>query len=357
MNFPALLDRNAIQKRLRVIFPEGTPERNKCVRGAAAATVFTMLYVGAVERGGRWLGPVHVVRMSDRRASKVDDGSRAAYARRAVLIGRRWYAENSREQVRDEVLRQGLIPNNAVVERPGIATTSGAPRYALKHEFAALFDPSLDDVSFEKAADAWRASSLSAAARARISIMRRGAVASDQGVLVRFPSGETRRLTAGPSSVISRAVIEEFAPRFLVEPAVLWLSESGAKVISRDDGLAADLGLKIDPSKNLPDIILVDRGTESSDFLLVFVEVVATDGPVTPQRAEALASMAKAAGYGDRQIAFVTAYLDRTRPEFRRTFPSLAWQAFAWFASEPEHVVILHDGVRSPKPLGQLLIR
>jgi hypothetical protein len=47
------------------------------------------------------------------------------------------------------------------------------------------------------------------------------------GVLVTFPSGETCQLAPGPSSIISQAVIEVFAKRFLEKPAVLWLSESG----------------------------------------------------------------------------------------------------------------------------------
>src|ERR1700691_4521857 len=130
---------------------------------------------------------------------------------------------------------------------------------------------------------------LSATALARTVLMRRGAVTTGEGVLVTFPNGETRRMAAGPSSVISKAVIEEFAKRFLVNPAVLWVSESGAKVVSREDELAAKLKLKIAADRNLPDLILVDLGDgKSSHMLLVFIEVVASDGPVTSQRQEAL---------------------------------------------------------------------
>jgi len=60
--------------------------------------------------------------------------------------------------------------------------------------------------------------------------------------------------------VISKAVIEEFARRYLKNPAVLWISESGAKVVARDDELATQLKLKISADRNLPDIILVDLG-------------------------------------------------------------------------------------------------
>ena len=34
-----------------------------------------------------------------------------------------WYADNSREGARDEGVRQGLIPLNAMVKRQGVDTT------------------------------------------------------------------------------------------------------------------------------------------------------------------------------------------------------------------------------------------
>ncbi|SON81362.1 Restriction endonuclease homolog R.XphI (fragment) [Xanthomonas phaseoli pv. phaseoli] len=174
--------------------------------------------------------------------------------------------------------------------------------------------------------------------------------------MVTFPNGETRRMAPGPSSVISKAVIEEFAARFLTQPAVLWVSESGAKVVSRDDELAKSLKLKITADRNLPDIILVDLGGGGvTGFLLVFIEVVATDGPITMQRREAFMQIAADAGFTPEAVAFVTAYLDRSHTAFKKTIAELAWRSFAWFASEPEHIIALHNGATSPLPLGTLM--
>jgi hypothetical protein len=257
-----------------------------------------------------------------------------------------WYRENSREQIRDETIRQGLIPNNAVMELPGIPTTSSKPRYALRKGFAALFDPALNDnEKFKRAAAAWRTHNMSATALARTILMRTGSAKSTEGILVTFPNGETRRMAPGPSSVISKAVIEEFAKRYLASPAVLWLSESGAKVVARDDGLAAQLKMKIAADRNLPDIILVDLGdAEANRILIVFIEVVASDGPVTTQRREALLKIATDAGFPASCVGFVTAYLDRSSGAFKKTISELAWNSFAWFAAEPEHLVILQKG-------------
>lgn len=361
MSLPPYIDRATIHQRLAGIFPEGVPHRIYCVREAAASTVFAMLYIGAVEGSGEWAGPKQIVRMSDKQAALHDDAARSAYAVASMKPGyqppgQSWYLENSREQIRDETIRQGFITNNAVAERPGLPTTSSKPRYALRADFAALFDPALTGPAFDAAAEAWRKKNLSATALARTVLMRRGAVTTGEGVLVTFPNGETRRLAPGPSSVITKAVIELFAARFLTAPAVLWVSESGAKVVARDDELAAQLKLKISADKNLPDIILADLGSGDPDHvLLVFVEAVATDGPVTPQRQAALLAITTEAGFPPARVAFVTAYLDRSHAAFKKTISELAWRSFAWFAAEPEHIIALHDGNASGHRLADLL--
>lgn len=173
--------------------------------------------------------------------------------------------------------------------------------------------------------------------------MRRGAVARDDQVLVSFPNGETRHMAPGPSSQISKAVVEEFAPRFLANPGVIWLSESRNQVVARDDRLAKEIGLTIEPDRNLPDLILVDLGP--AEPLLVFVEVVATAGPVNEARRAALMAIVTEAGFHPAQVAFVTAYRDRDDSAFKGTVSDLAWRSFAWFMSEPNHIIALHRGM------------
>jgi hypothetical protein len=152
--------------------------------------------------------------------------------------------------------------------------------------------------------------------------------------------------SAGPSSVIAKAVIEQFAPRFLKKPHVLWLSESGNKVVARDEQLATALGIVIDPSKALPDIILVDLGDDAggSDLLVVFTEVVATDGPINRQRKEALTSIAQEAGFEEGHLAFLTAFLDRATSQFKKAIVEIAWGSYVWLVSEPDHIINLRNG-------------
>ena len=49
-------------------------------------------------------------------------------------------------------------------------------------------------------------------------------------------------------------------------------------------------------------------------------------------------------GFRESQVVFVTAYSDRDNSAFKRSVSELAWCSFAWFASEPEHIVALHRG-------------
>lgn len=105
----------------------------------------------------------------------------------------------------------------------------------------------------------------------------------------------------------------------------------------------------------LPDIILADLGPAGP--LIVFTEVVATDGAVTARRQEALLALTDEAGFSRGQVAFFTAYQDRESAGLRKTVSGLAWGSFAWFVSEPDSIVILRDGAASPARLADLLAR
>jgi hypothetical protein len=353
---PPYAARSLVAERLRLVFPEGTPNRNYCVRELAASTVFAALYIGAVEGAARYFAPMHVYRMTTQQAAKESDVARGSYAaaiqKRRSIAGKRWYADNTREPIRDETLRDGLIAIGAVVQRADVATTAGVPRYALKADFAALFNPALTTQALISAIDNFRSTHLSPSALARVKIMLSGAAASTSGVLVTFPNGETRKLAPDPSSPIAQAVIEVFAPQFLEKPAVLLLSESKNKIVTRDDKILNDIGLKINQSKNLPDMILADLGPKEP--LLVFVEAVATDGAITEIRKEAIYKVTDAGGFDRRQIAFLTAYRDRGSSGFKRTVEQLGWGTFAWFASEPEQIVVLRNGGKHKRLLSQL---
>ena len=205
-----------------------------------------------------WMSQVFLdVTLTDAQAARHLDAERDAWLPESMRpaagnIEGRWYAANTREPIRDETLREGLVRLGAVTEREGLPTTSPLPRYALAADFAALFGPGMLVEAPQARIAQWQEANLSPGALARIAIIRRGAVAREGRVLVTFPNGETRDMEPGPSSVISKAVVEEFAGRFLEQPGVIWLSESRNQVVARDDRLAQAIGLVIDPGAICP---------------------------------------------------------------------------------------------------------
>ena len=344
---PALTNVQEIHRRLLAIFPEGTPQRNYCTREIAARTIFVMLYVGAIEGSNVWVGPKHIYRMGHAQASMQKDAMRKAYAVAVEKPGYkapadRWFQDNTREPIRDETLKDGLVRMGAVGVRSGLPTTSSRPRYALKTEFAALFDPALTDEPLSTSISTWQQKYLSAGALARVQLRQRSAVGAKAMVLVTLPNGESRQMEPGLSSIITKAVVEVFAPRFLADPTVLWISESGRKVIQRDDQLAKSLNLTIKSDKLLPDTILVDL--RPSEPLFVFVEAVATDGPVTEARRGALLELIAEGNFRAENCAFVTAFQDRDSAAFKKAIPNLAWGSFAWCLSEPNHLITFDGG-------------
>lgn len=217
MSLPPLLPWPEIRVRLPVIFPEGSANREHSIWDISAKTIFVMLYAGAVEGAGLWVRPDQVTRMTDDQAAQVDNDARLVWAKESVRPSKadvpgRWYAVNTRESIRDDTIRYALIQNGAVIERPGLSTTSPAGRYALQGDFTALLTPDLDEATFIAKATAWRTKHLNAGALARIAIVRKGAAGGGEYELVTFPNGEARRMTTGPSADISKAVIEVFAP-------------------------------------------------------------------------------------------------------------------------------------------------
>lgn len=44
------------------------------------------------------------------------------------------------------------------------------------------------------------------------------------------------------------------------------------------------------------------------------------------------------------RVAFLTAFADREAAAFKKTVGTLAWGSFAWFASEPDNLLLLRSG-------------
>jgi hypothetical protein len=339
-----------VARRLSMIFTKELDPNGYILRDIGAKTVFVMLYSFSVQ-GRNWIRPSIVTCMTDEQAQVKEENIRYEWLSNTLNrkskekdIPGRWYKENTRESIRDETIRT-MVHLGAVVEKPNLPTTSPAPRYSLQTEFVELFNPSLDNDELERAIEKWREKNLSAIARARVAISKNMSASIDDGVLVNLPNGEVRKLTSGPSSEIAKAVVEQMAKMFLKEPAVLLISESARKIVVNDERLCSAIGFNIDVKKVLPDIIMVDLGMKKP--LIVFVECVATDGPISDRRKKELISIAEEAGFSEKDCTYVTAFKDRTDQVSRKLIPSIAWGTFVWYATEPVSIIYMYEGLET----------
>ncbi len=330
-----LISIEEIGNRLKVIFPEGIPDRNYFIRDLAAHTIFVFLYIDAIEGNSIWLAPKHITRMSDKQSNLVDGISRLSYELSCIKPGYKpietpWYKENTRESIRDETIN-GLKDLGVVKIKADVPTTSSKGRYALSKSFSQLFSP----LATSKDIALWQKEFLSESHLAKIRIMSR--LEQKDEISIDLPSGTIKKMKPGPSSTITKEVIESFASIHLKQPAVIWISESGNKVIQEDSKLMERIGLPIDQKSILPDIVLADLGR--SKLLLIFIEVVATDGPFDQYRKDAILTMCSKAGFAKNQALFISAFKDRNSGPLKRRFSAIAADSLIWCVSEPDTLI------------------
>ncbi|MFJ6945538.1 BsuBI/PstI family type II restriction endonuclease [Streptomyces wuyuanensis] len=316
---------------------------------AASAIVFVAMYVGAI--GDRKpIRPSTVTWMSDAVAERRSDADRRGYYRAAmtgekaveafcdqigVTRGKIWYANNSREPVRDESI-DALINNGAVLNiRTDLSTNSPLARYVLNPDFAALFSPDLNDLEFGDAVARWRDAHLSVTGRRRAQLLRDPA-RNSESVSVTLPGADTRTLHPGPSSLILKGVAEEFS-KHLQQPNILFISQPGEKVNLLDGRDLEAMGIPVDQNSLLPDCLMADLDDGRDEVW--FIEAVFSGGEITNERKASLLAWATSHGLRAEQCRFLSAFESRTHSEARRALSTLADGSFAWFRDEPGYVL------------------
>jgi hypothetical protein len=353
---PKILPLSQIQKRLDAIFPPSFPDRSILVGQMSARAIFVGRYGGFIEGSGRWFRPSTIIRFTQEQCFEDTYESRIAWfstchAPSHKAVGTQWYADNTREPVRDDYIRNRAIPIGIIVKREGIATTSPAPIYALSKSFSALFDPDLDGEPLTQAIDAWRAKNLDPLVLKRMALSASGVFERDGDMEVRLPNtGQVFRLPIGEASVITKAVCEVLAWRVAVRPLVVHLSMSDVKKRPELAKNAEMVGLIIDPKADLPDIIIADVPSEGG-IRLTFVEVVHSDGPITELRRSALLEIARRAGVPSTHVTLITAFDDRNVGIFKKRVSELANGSSVWFRTEP-HILMRIESLPDQRKIG-----
>nr|WP_157536494.1 BsuBI/PstI family type II restriction endonuclease [Kitasatospora mediocidica] len=356
---PALLpSRTEYEERLQRILPAALTGSTHTANPAAGATAFTMMYVGAIANVNP-IRPSTVLWMSDTIAARTESAERLGYYKAAMKShgavekycaaenfqrGERWYASDSREQVRDDTLKK-WAKYNVLQITSGIDTTASYARYTFNPEFAALFDPSLEGEELQAEIEKWQDKNLDKAGKTRAHAQRKRAKNTATGIQVERPNASPRVLKKGKSNEIIKGVVEEFATKFLADPHVLFISESDDKINPDDQESLEELGMPVDPKVLLVDCIIADVDPTHGTFW--FIEVVATDGPVHDQRKEAILKWAADSEIAEDKCRFLTAFASRNASTAKTCLPQLAYGSFAWFLDEPSGLLEWRDSSTS----------
>ncbi len=348
--FPVLLTVEQIRDRLEHIFPKEFPDRGILVGLMAARVVFVALYGGFVEGADRYLRPSFVYLFTQEQAAKIEDAERLDWTSKAHVggfrpAGTRWYADTSKEPIRDDLIRNRLLLIGAMGKNTpdDHNKTASTPIYFVLKEFADLFDPDLDEEALVTMVPAWQHRNLNPGTLQRMTLRAQGVQKQKGDVLVDMPNGERVRLSTGSSNQIVKALIEEFCRAHLRIPMVLWISASDKKSYPQFQELSESVGLRFDVGAELPDLILGDM---EDPVTFYFCEVVATDGPVTDARKEALLELVRESQIQEKDVRFVTAFEDREASPFRKVFSQLATDSLVWFRTEPKTIVIISTQTR-----------
>lgn len=155
--------------------------------------------------------------------------------------------------------------------------------------------------------------------------------------------GQTIQFSTGAHSALTRAVVEEFAPRFAPGAALVYVGDTGDKWSYFDKPRLDALGGCIDGHAKMPDVIL---HSEAKNWLLL-IEAVTSHGPVDSERRAELLSQFVGATAG---IVYVSAFPDR--PAMARYLGAIAWETEVWVADSPSHMIHF-NGERFLGPYGQ----
>ncbi len=158
-------------------------------------------------------------------------------------------------------------------------------------------------------------------------------------VPVKIKDGVEITISAGDQSLLIRAIVEEFAPRFIAGARLVYVGDTGEKFGYFDADLLAKLGVTLDHHGKLPDVLIYAE----DDNWLVLVESVTSHGPVDSKRYTELEELFAACTAGR---VYVSAFPNRK--VFMRHLESVAWETEVWIADAPTHMIHFNG----PKFLG-----
>ncbi len=157
-----------------------------------------------------------------------------------------------------------------------------------------------------------------------------------QRVPVTIAEGHVIHISPGEHSLLIKAIIEEFAERFVPGGKLVYAGDTGEKMGYFDRRLLESLGVRLNSHGKMPDVVLYcpDR------HWLLLVESVTSHGPVDGKRHEELMIL-----FGGSEAGLVYVTVFPSRAVMARYLSEIAWETEVWVADAPSHLIHF-DGVR-----------
>ena len=234
------------------------------------------------------------------------------------------YAPNTRETVRRQTMHQFCDAGIALYnpDRPNRPVNSPKAAYQIEPAALALLR-TFDTPAWHDALPAYLAE--------RETLITRYAKERNQNrIPVAVAPGKSILLSPGKHSELIRAIIEDFAPRFVPGSVLVYAGDTGEKWGYFNETLLAELGTSVDSHGKMPDVVLY----YSEKNWLLLVESVTSHGPVDGKRHDELAALFAGSEAG---LVYVTAFPDRTL--MGRYLGEIAWETEVWVADAPSHLI------------------
>lgn len=234
------------------------------------------------------------------------------------------YAPNTRETIRRQTMHQfvdaGLILYNP--DNPKRPVNSPAAVYQI--------EPSALELVRSYGTGSWHDQLTAYLSKKQTLTARYASERRQYLVPVKIARGEEIKLSPGEHSELIRAVIEDFAARFIPGAVLIYAGDAGEKWGYFDAPLLAGLGVTIEAHGKMPDVVLHDPKRN----WLILVESVTSHGPVDGKRH---AELAKLFQDSQAKIVYVTAFPNRA--VMGRYLSEIAWETEVWVADAPSHMI------------------
>jgi hypothetical protein len=234
------------------------------------------------------------------------------------------YAPNTRETIRRQTMHQFVDAGLALYNPDDPKRPVNSPAAVYQIEPSALeLVRSYDTASWHDKLTSYLSKKQTLAARY--------AKARQQNLVpVKIAPGKTIKLSPGEHSELIRAIIKDFAARFVPGAVLIYAGDTGEKWGYFDAPLLADLGVTIETHGKMPDVVL----HYPKRNWLILVESVTSHGPVDGKRHAELAKLFQDSQAG---IVYVTAFPNRA--VMGRYLSEIAWETEVWVADAPSHLI------------------